>query len=85
MDYDKPWMRPCIYTDMVPKDSLRAAVPLEGDIDHTTSLPRSAGDRMSVKPAGGRSNDTSPMRYTDHTIVRRMSSAWMTTMRSIPK
>jgi hypothetical protein len=56
-------MRPVAYNDAQPTDSAREEVPLEGDTDEVTMMPREKGDRASVKPQNG-SLDDSPMRYT---------------------
>ncbi len=72
LDYtDKPWMRPCQYTDMGPKDTLRPEVPLEGDTDPVTAIPRVEGDRSAVKPTGpGR--DTTPLHYRRASNVKNV-------------
>jgi len=60
---DKPWMRPMIYTDAQPADTLRGEVPLESDFDPVEHVPRSAGDREASKPLHG-STDKEPLQYT---------------------
>lgn len=63
MNYDKPWMRPCVYTDVAPpKESVSGEIPLDSDKDEVTGIPRVRGDRSAVKPLLDHEDD-SPLHY----------------------
>jgi hypothetical protein len=68
IDYTKPWMRPTVYDDpheIAYQDELTEDVILDADQrqDGLASIHRSEGGRESVKPVGGISKDTTPLRY----------------------